>query len=407
MQGSHAEKERGFEDQISALTVANKDGGELRSRHDDLERENQELQQDCQELQQELLEQQRVTDEVRREAASFLEEMKGISDRSDKSWQREEQLGRRVQSLEAEVEEWKGRYARAKAQLRSNNTGSTILSIQPPHLEHEGSLLRRDGLVRNYNVTQFQIAVDQALQVARQTSGDAKAAPLLDQMKAVVAAVKRICEDVDGGNPELKTTKMRLRVSATANNFITAAKNYAYAKGVSPVSLLDAAASHLSAAIVDLVHAVKMRPAADGELEDEEEGREAGYDGGKTAVVNGGGRISPADSIYSSTTASRASNQKANHTAAAQSQTSTNQYASSSAAGRAQTPTHGRKPSSSHSRNQSSGHVRNASSGHVRNASSGHVPNGRPAVQHAQQGSYDFNERDEDIEDLKVRLHNL
>jgi hypothetical protein len=61
------------------------------------------------------------------------------------------------------------------------------------------------------------------------------------------------------------------KVSATANNVITASKNYATAGGLSPVSLLDAAASHLTAAVVDLVRTVKIKPTPPGELEDNDD----------------------------------------------------------------------------------------------------------------------------------------
>jgi len=53
---------------------------------------------------------------------------------------------------------------------------------------------------------------------------------------------------------------------------ITASKNFVSANGLSPVSLLDAAASHLTAAVVELVRTVKIRPTPAGELEDDDDG---------------------------------------------------------------------------------------------------------------------------------------
>jgi len=48
-------------------------------------------------------------------------------------------------------------------------------------------------------------------------------------------------------------------MSSTANNLTTAAKNYVTAKGLSPVSLLDAAASHLTATVIEIIKIVLIR----------------------------------------------------------------------------------------------------------------------------------------------------
>ena len=62
--------------------------------------------------------------------------------------------------------------------------------------------------------------------------------------------------------------KATRKLSATANNLITASKNFANSSGLSPVSLLDAAASHLSTAVIEIVHLVKIRASPADELED-------------------------------------------------------------------------------------------------------------------------------------------
>ena len=72
-------------------------------------------------------------------------------------------------------------------------------------------------------------------------------------------------------SPEKQQAKLKSRVSATANNLITATKNHTSSGGLSPVSLLDAAASHLSTAVVELVKHVKVRPTPEDELEGDDE----------------------------------------------------------------------------------------------------------------------------------------
>lgn len=88
-------------------------------------------------------------------------------------------------------------------------------------------------------------------------------------MKTVVLAVRNITTDIEQSASSVKDEevakkrhKLKGKISATANNVITASKNYATAGGLSPVSLLDAAASHLTTAVVDLVKTVKIKPAS-------------------------------------------------------------------------------------------------------------------------------------------------
>jgi hypothetical protein len=102
-------------------------------------------------------------------------------------------------------------------------------------------------------------------------------------MKLVVVNVRRITQDIDeapqsSGDLAQQQAKLKSRVSATANNLITASKNFASAKGLSPVSLVDAAASHLTTAVVELVRTVKIRPTPAGELEDDDDGNLAPVD---------------------------------------------------------------------------------------------------------------------------------
>jgi protein SPA2 len=57
------------------------------------------------------------------------------------------------------------------------------------------------------------------------------------------------------------------RVEATLSNLVTASKTHATSSGLSPVSLLDAAASHVSAAVTELGRVVFLRRATKAEQE--------------------------------------------------------------------------------------------------------------------------------------------
>jgi len=218
--------------------------------------------------------------------------------------EREEKLQSEVEKLEDEVKNWKSRYVKAKAQLRSVRASSLGLSFtRPDASQHATALQDHEGLVKDVHVTKFQIAIDELLQIARSDNP----AAVLDYMKTVVLAVRGITSDIESGSPTEKDdemskrrAKLKSKVSATANNLITASKNFASASGLSPVSLLDAAASHLTAAVVDLLHTVKIRPTPAGELEDDDEPTvESLQSNGYFNVTETLRRRSEIDSIYS------------------------------------------------------------------------------------------------------------
>lgn len=272
VRASQSNTERELRTQLDEL----RESGALRAGADDskLERENEQLRS-------ELAEQQQVTDEVRREAQEFLREMRMLSERSESSYEREEQLTNTINKLEEEVRDWRNRYARTKTQLRGLRASSMGLTIRPETGKYvkDSGFSEENGLVKDVHVTKFQISIDELLRMAR-TDDPAR---VIDFMKAVVVSVRRITQDIDeasssNGDLVQEQTKLKARVSATANNLITASKNFAAAKGLSPVSLLDAAASHLTTAIVELVRTVKIRPTPAGELEDDDDGNLAPVD---------------------------------------------------------------------------------------------------------------------------------
>ncbi|KAF7888438.1 uncharacterized protein EAF02_002979 [Botrytis sinoallii] len=265
---SQANSERELKTQIEELQIALVDAGKgMGSGDADLERENEELRA-------ELREQQEITEDVRSEAQEFLREMRMLSERSTASYEREEQLETMVNKLEDEVKEWRNRYAKTKTQLRTLRASSIGLSIQDAaKYAKDTGFTAENGLIKDVHITKFQLSIDELLQIARSSDPE----KVIEYMKNVVINVRQISQDIDQApqsSAELaqKQVKLKSRLSATANNLITASKNFAGAKGLSPVSLLDAAASHLTTAVVELARTVKIRPTPVGELEDNGDG---------------------------------------------------------------------------------------------------------------------------------------
>ncbi|KAK3301070.1 uncharacterized protein B0H64DRAFT_30110 [Chaetomium fimeti] len=262
----------------------------------ELERENKALRMA-------LEEQEQVTEEVRREAQEFLREMRTISQQSGATWDRQSEMEKTIESLENEVREWQNRYARTKTQLRDMRGSSAGLTADQDASKYvrEKGFVDDAGLVKDIHVTRFQLAIDDLLRQAR-----ADPERVIDAMKAVVVSVRRITKDIDTsaqpGEAAMQYQKPKSRVSSTANNMITASKNFASSAGISPVSVLDAAASHLVAAVVELLRAAKIRTTPGDELEEDDDGTVTPVDstGFFSPQSNGQSKVSSITSVQAS-----------------------------------------------------------------------------------------------------------
>ena len=269
-------------------------------------RSDEEVKRENEHLQQRLHQQEEIINDVRKQGRLHLEEMRAMADSGGGTFEREEKLQADVHKLAQELNQWKSKYAKAKTQVR--NMRASSLGLDVSHSNAAGrmrgaELYAQDGAVKDVHMTKFQIAIDELLKIAR----EAEPAAVLDHMKTVVLAVQGLTTDIDNAPKKTlhevvlkKHSKLKSKVSATANNLITASKNYAAASGLSPVSLLDAAASHLTAAVVDLVKTVKIRPTPVGELQDDDEATIEPLQGnGYFNVSDTLRRRSAVDSIYS------------------------------------------------------------------------------------------------------------
>ncbi|KLU88082.1 hypothetical protein MAPG_07069 [Magnaporthiopsis poae ATCC 64411] len=264
----HAADRRQMQDEIEDLRQNASNGRAGGGGNADLERENEELRRT-------LREQEQVTEEVQRDAQELMREMRTLSEQSGAAWQKQSQLERTIEQLEQEARDWRNRYTRTKTQLRNMRATSIGLAMEQDATKYlrERGFTTENGLVKDVHVTKFQVSIDELLQRAR--SGEPE--KVMEPMKAVVVNVRRIIKDMEDGSAgsgdeqRLQNSRLKGRISSTANNLITAAKNFAAAAGISPVSLLDAAASHLVAAMVELLRNVKIRPTPAGELEDDDD----------------------------------------------------------------------------------------------------------------------------------------
>ena len=263
---SHAEMEKSLRAQLDQITSKVTGGGEWKIRFENLDTENHELRA-------KLLQQEKTTSEVKHEATGWLNQMKALSEHSSSSYEREEKLVNQVHEQERELEEWKNLYAKTKAQVGAMDARGTADPLQFSNTEAVAKdFVAQDGLVKDVDVTTFQIAVDELLRGVR--GGDPEA--VLGRIKSVIIAVRNITLDL-GTMPSLENDakqqllKRKAKLSATSNNLITAGRNFSTSKGLLPVSLLDAAASHVAAAVVEIIHLAKIHRVPAEQVEEDDD----------------------------------------------------------------------------------------------------------------------------------------
>lgn len=128
-----------------------------------------------------------------------------------------------------------------------------------------------DGGVLDIHITAFQSAIDDLLTAGRSNAPTR----VLTPMKSVVNAVTNIIENVktferrpqrDRSDVDADTLRsLQDRAGATLSNLVAATKTHATSSGMSPVSLLDAAASHVSLTITEIGRTVCIRKATKAE----------------------------------------------------------------------------------------------------------------------------------------------
>lgn len=237
-------------------------------RYEELDKAHQQLEGDFRQ-------QQKVTTEVKQEAFTFLREMRALSERSSENADREERLVRQVHQLEEEVNQWRNKYVQVKGQLRTLRAPSMDGAIRQPNINQSAKDLghiEENGFIKHVHVTKLQVAIDELLRSARTSEPRS----LFTHVRSIFVFARDIIQDAQRGTPSSddqvqKITKYTKMISDTANNLVTAVRNFSSANGLSPVCLIDAAASHLTNSVVALASVVKIKPATPEESEDEDD----------------------------------------------------------------------------------------------------------------------------------------
>ncbi len=231
----------------------------------------EELQRERDALQSEYAQQEEIAQELQGQVASLMQELKELAQRNDHMMAELDSNAMVISDLNAQVQSYKRKYENAKTELR-NLKATSQLYVKPPKAD-DYMPASETGAIADVHLTAFQSSIDELLAAARSKTPS----NVLLAMKTVVLATTLVTDDVSKAeqagatglnqeeNEQLQSLKSR--ASATLNNLMTACRNHASSHGLSPVSLLDAAASHVSTTIVDLVKLLKVRKGSKVEAE--------------------------------------------------------------------------------------------------------------------------------------------
>ncbi|WVQ76227.1 hypothetical protein IAR50_005892 [Cryptococcus sp. DSM 104548] len=257
-----AEGARQRVEQVNANAV--EEVAQWRERSEQLEDECRRLEEEKVALEDELTRsgQGQAVGNIRDEVQSLIDELNSLSMRNEDLLTERESDAMRLSDMEAKVSEYKRKYDAVRVELRNLKATSTMFATFSKPMTDDHLPASPDGNILDINVSAFQSSVDNLLSAARSSSPSG----VLPAMKAIVEAITAIGEDVKGfeANPNIDVDVSRLESlkhesTTRLNNLMQAARNHAMASGLSPVSLLDAAAGHLSTNVVEIIKLLKIK----------------------------------------------------------------------------------------------------------------------------------------------------
>jgi len=262
-------------DELREVRQREKERNAFRARED--EDELRILRDRCERLEEERAHRQgepdtEIVDQLRSDMEGLLLELNDLSRRNDELMTAKDSDLVVIRDLDQQLKDYKRKYEQAKTELR-NVKATSQLFLQTPRFDKVDDQLpvSADGGVLDIHITAFVSAIDGLLTAGRSNAPTR----VLTPMKSVINSVTSITEDVrlferraqrDRSDVDLDTLRsLRERADATLSNLVAATKTHATSSGMSPVSLLDAAASHVSATITDIGRTLFIRKATKAE----------------------------------------------------------------------------------------------------------------------------------------------
>lgn len=227
--------------------------------------------------------QSEIVEQLRSDLEGLISELADLSHRNDELMTAKDSDLSVIQNLDAQLKDYKRKYEAAKTELRSlkgklfisyfaflamrsdSVPATSQLFLPAPRSEADQLPVSPDGGLLDIHVTAFVSAIDSLLTAGRCPTPSR----VLTPMKAVVNAVTAILDDVrayerrrERSDIDVEPLRaLRERAEATLSNLTAASKSHATSMGMSPVSLLDAAASHLAGTVTEIGKTILIRKA--------------------------------------------------------------------------------------------------------------------------------------------------
>ena len=230
-----------------------------------------------------------LIEQLRTDMEGLFVELENLNRRNDELMTAKDSDLAVIRDLDQQLKDYKKKYELAKTELRSLKGNSlrfammddeakvslfeatSQIFLPTPKFEKSDDLLPMspDGGILDIHITAFLSAIDSLLTAGRSNAPTR----VLTPMKTVVNAVTNILDDVrafERRRPDFDQETLRSlreRAEVTLSNLVAATRTHATSSGLSPVSLLDAAASHVSVSITELGKLICLRKATKAEQE--------------------------------------------------------------------------------------------------------------------------------------------
>lgn len=217
-------------------------------------------------LNREYREQQEAVRTVKQETKQMLDELKRLAKVNEELLSEKEKTDAIILKLQGELKDWQIKYDKARIELRSIKASSIT------EFDHNKSIINenflqpsRDGFISQDHIFTYQANIDDLLTVARSSNPS----QVINVMKSIVTVCRCITEEVEAQEETLFTETrnslydLKTRFSASLSDLLIAGKYHASGMGISPVSLLDRAAGHLTSVIVELVKLLGMKASSE------------------------------------------------------------------------------------------------------------------------------------------------
>jgi hypothetical protein len=211
--------------------------------------------------------QQNVEQEMREALDKLMLELSQMSNRETSMQQQLERLQEELAEQKKQTSSWQAQYQKSKLALRQVKVTSAFFApggglpgdgtLNGAAVVAAAGLISTTGTIQDTSFAQFQGAIDELLRFAR-----SQPQQVLNPMRAIVTATKAIQNDIRNSDFEQRDErvgKLMVRLSSTANNLMIACRNHVGSAGLSPVSLVDAAASHLTSTVIELAKICKIQ----------------------------------------------------------------------------------------------------------------------------------------------------